>query len=224
MVRAKNAIRLSFRWAHATITYEGIEDLILQGENMLINKIACTSCGAPISVPSDNDYITCTYCNASLHIQRGDGYVALKLAESVGEKIQEVGGQTQSTIREGTQITRVELRRLQLSQEISSLQIQLSNLQSEIRTLQRQKSTHKARRQLKELQHQEKDLISRINELQVKLSLPTTKHQNEVDSVNVVWSVVAIIGLVLGCSIIGKIMTSDNLTISQCLVLLLIII
>ena len=137
---------------------------------MNIVSVSCTSCGAPISIPSDIDRLNCIYCGATLIVQRGEGYVALKLAEQVSKSITESGVQTQSTIRENTYVTQTELKRLQLGQEISSLQIQLSTLQSEIRTLQRQTTNEQISWQLKDLDNQQAHLINRINILQTALT------------------------------------------------------
>ena len=92
---------------------------------MDIATVNCSSCGAPIKIPADLDHFNCAYCGAALVVQRGEGYVALKLAEQVGKTIQEVGQKTLSTIREGAQVTHVELKRLQIGQEIDELQFRL---------------------------------------------------------------------------------------------------
>ena len=134
---------------------------------MDIATVNCSSCGAPIKVPSDLERFNCAYCGAALVVQRGEGYVALKLAEQVGKTIQEVGQQTQSTIREGAQVTQVELKRLQIGQEISALQIRLSSVQAEIRMLERQKADRKIKKQLKALRTEQDALANRIKNLQV---------------------------------------------------------
>ena len=137
---------------------------------MEIASVNCTSCGAPIKIPPEVDHFNCAFCGASLVVKRGEGYVSLKLAEQVSRSIQDVGQQTQSTIRDGTQVTQVELKRLQLGQQISSLQIQLSSVQSEIRSLQRQKADRKIKRQLKELDVEESSLINQIRDLQTAVN------------------------------------------------------
>ena len=118
-------------------------------------------------------FLNCNYCGAALQVQRGEGYVALKAAKEVSRSIEQMADRTESTIREGTSVTQVELRRLQVSQEISSLQFHLSSLQSEIRSLDRQKSSRRIRRQLKELRIQERRLIEQIRGLQGSLSPAT---------------------------------------------------
>jgi len=81
---------------------------------MEIKKLNCTACGAPISVPDDMDYINCAACGSFLAIQRGEGYVALKVAEKISRVIEDSGRGTQEVIRQGSQDTQVELRRMQL--------------------------------------------------------------------------------------------------------------
>ena len=135
---------------------------------MNIQKISCVSCGAPVQIPSDVDQLSCTYCGTTLVVQRGEGHVALKTAEEVSQAIQDLGIQTQSTIREETQVTQAELRRLQLSQRLSAAQIQLSNLQAEIRALERHKRTRQVKSQLKDLRKQETTLSHQIRELELQ--------------------------------------------------------
>jgi TM2 domain-containing membrane protein YozV len=137
--------------------------------NTNIINLSCKSCGANIKIPSDVDFFNCAYCGAALMVQRGEGYVAVKLAEKVSQSIQESGSQTQSTIREGTHVTQLELKKLQISQPISTLQMQLNSIQSEIRTLEREKSNKRIKRQLKELRTQETSMISQIRSLQTPI-------------------------------------------------------
>jgi hypothetical protein len=146
---------------------------------MTITTVSCSSCGAPIKIPEDVDFLNCVYCGAALKVQRGDGYVALKLAEQVSKSIQQVGDRTQATIREGTYATQSELKRLQITQEIASLQIQLSGIQAEIRSLERQKSNRKIKKQLRELRDQEKNLLANINRLQAWLTVKDEPLNNE---------------------------------------------
>jgi LSD1 subclass zinc finger protein len=139
----------------------------------IIQAAVCSSCGAPLNIPLDAEQVSCTYCGAALIVQRSEGHISLKIAEKVSQTIQDVGGQTQASIREGTEITQSELKRLQITQEQSSLQIQLTNIQSEIRSLERLKSDRKIKGQIKELQSKEKNLIARINGLQKFLEPPS---------------------------------------------------
>lgn len=104
---------------------------------MEIIKLNCTACGAPISIPEDVDFLNCTSCGSALAVQRGEGYVTLKMVKEVTEAIKKTGADTESAIRDGTYATKTELQRLQLSQEISMVEMQLNSIQGEIRGLER---------------------------------------------------------------------------------------
>ena len=133
---------------------------------MNVQKVSCVSCGAPIQVPDDVDRFNCTYCGAGLVVQKGEGHVTLKLAEQISRTVRDSVARTQATLREGTQVTQAELKRLQLSQELSAAEIQLSSIQTEIRSLMRQKRNRQIDQQLKELRKQESARLSQIRDLQ----------------------------------------------------------
>jgi ribosomal protein S27AE len=141
---------------------------------MNIQKMSCPNCGASISVTEDLNQLNCAHCGSTLSIQRGDGYAALKMAEKLGQTIQDSSAQTQGTIRDGTQVTQLELKRLQINQDITTAQLQLSNIQAEIRGLEREKPTGKIKQQLRELRLQEASIRSRIMSLQAALLPETT--------------------------------------------------
>lgn len=126
---------------------------------MNIVKLTCTSCGAPIDISPDVDQVKCPYCGAGLYVQRSEGQVALKM-----------GQQVSNSINQSTEITQTELKRLQLGQEASLLQMQLSTLQAEIRALERQIPTKQIKQQLGDLKSQEMNLIGRIKSIQASLS------------------------------------------------------
>jgi len=134
-----------------------------------IVNLSCKSCGASIQIPPGLDTFNCAYCGAAMMVQRGEGNVVLKMAEQVGQSIQDSGTKTQDTIRETTQTTQIELKRLQISQEISALNMQLVTLQSEIRGLERLKADKRIKRQLIDLRSQEASLHNRIRTLQATL-------------------------------------------------------
>lgn len=136
---------------------------------MNVQKMSCPNCGAFISVTEDLDQLTCTYCGSALSVQRGEGYAARKMAEKLGQAIQDSSVQTQGVIREGMQVTQLELKRLQISQDIATAQLQLSNIQTEIRSLEREKATGTTRQQLRALRQQESEIRSRIIALQAAL-------------------------------------------------------
>lgn len=139
---------------------------------MKISKLSCTACGAPISIPEDLDHITCTACGTGLIVERGEGYVALKLAEKIARSIEVSGIQTQDAIHENTSVTRQELQRLQISQEVSSLQMQLNGIQTEIRMLRRNVNNFRSIRQLGGLERQEFQVMEQIHSLKKQAFSP----------------------------------------------------
>ena len=102
---------------------------------MEVKRLNCASCGAPISVPDDLDYINCASCGSFLAVQRGEGYVALKIAEKISQSIEDSGKETQAAIRQTAQDTQNELRRLQLQYDLSTAELKLSGIQAEIRSI-----------------------------------------------------------------------------------------
>lgn len=122
---------------------------------MKVIKLNCPTCGAPISVPEAMEFINCASCGSFLAIDRGEGYVALKVAEKLARAIEDSGKDTQDVIRESITVTRSELQRLQAVQEISAIQMRLNNIQSEIRTIQRQPQSLTTENQLKGLHTEE---------------------------------------------------------------------
>lgn len=145
---------------------------------MNIVKLNCAACGAPISIPEDVQQITCTSCGSSLLVDRGQGYVALKVAEKLAKAIENSGTQTQEVIRENTQVTRTELQRLQLSQEIATAEMQLNGIQSEIRTLERESKNPTAVRQLIDLHENEYAVMERLHTLKLQIAEPSPDDLN----------------------------------------------
>jgi hypothetical protein len=139
---------------------------------MNITKLNCTACGAPISIPGDLELITCSSCGTSLRIERGEGYIALKVSEKITNAIQESGQATQDVIRESTHVTRNEFQRLQQAQEMSAAQMQLSNIQAEIRTLVRERASPTSQRQLISLHGSEYLEMEHIRNLRTRKDSP----------------------------------------------------
>ena len=139
---------------------------------MKITKLNCTACGAPISIPEDIDQIVCTACGTSLGIERGEGYVALKIADKLARAIESSGSQTQDAIRESTQVTRDELQKLQLVQELSAAQMQLNGIQSEIRALEHGAKNLKLAAQKLNLRKNEYQLMERIRTIKLQVTTP----------------------------------------------------
>jgi hypothetical protein len=104
---------------------------------MKLIKLNCASCGAPISIPEDLDTLVCNSCGSTLKVDRGEGYIALKMVEKITQSIQETGEKTNTSIRENTSVTRVELKKVQISQLISTEELKISAFRQEIRELSR---------------------------------------------------------------------------------------
>lgn len=136
---------------------------------MSIQALACPKCGGGITVPPDLEFFNCAYCGTGIQVKRGEGYVALKLAEVITNAIHESSANTQSAIRQGNQQTQAEMQRLHLGQQLSAAQLQLTSVQGEIRTLERMKQNGQTRRQLKQLRTAEQSLIQQINSINAAL-------------------------------------------------------
>lgn len=139
---------------------------------MEILKLNCASCGSPIQIHNDTEFVTCPSCSTQMVVDRGEDFLSLKIAEQVSQAINQSGTGTQSAIRDGTQTTQSEIKRLQITQDLSMLNLQLSSIQSEIRALQREKQSKTQRLQLNELLNQEGNLKQRIAFLQNALVPP----------------------------------------------------
>ncbi len=135
---------------------------------MDLKKLNCTACGAPISVPDELDYINCAACGSFFSIERGEGYIGLKVAQKITKAIEDTGRGTQDVIREGTQVTRAELQRLQVTQEISMAEMKLGNLQAEIRGVQRAGTTPSAVSQMSSLRGLEYYSMEQIRSLRIR--------------------------------------------------------
>lgn len=139
---------------------------------MEILKLNCASCGSPIQIHNDATFITCPFCSTQMVVDRGENFLSLKVAEQVSQAINQSGTGTQSAIRDGTHTTQSEIKRLQITQDLSMLHLQLSGIQTEIRALQREKQSKTQRLQLNELLNQEANLKQRIAFLQNALVPP----------------------------------------------------
>lgn len=97
--------------------------------------------------------------------------MTLSLVQKIRDTLQDVGQETQGAIRENTGVTKAELQRLQIGQQIGTLQIQISSIRAEIRALEREKKrSNAAERQLKELRREEQEYLLQIRQLQSLLS------------------------------------------------------
>ena len=123
-----------------------------------------------MTVPGSASQVTCDYCGNTLAVTRSGKGATLELAQQVAETVAASGESTRTAIEDASQITRAELRRLQLTQELTTAQLQLTNIRGEIRALEREKSTPKVRRQLRELRQKEEKLKEKIDKLYYRLN------------------------------------------------------
>jgi LSD1 subclass zinc finger protein len=143
---------------------------------MMLTKLNCSACGAPISVPDGLDYINCSSCGTFLVIERGEGYMALKVAEKIVQAIEDSGRGTQDVIRENTKVTQAELKRLQETQEISNAEMQLSTIQTEIRGILRAEQNKRTEEQLNTLRLSEYEAMEKVWSLYDKYTAPDPKN------------------------------------------------
>lgn len=128
---------------------------------MIITKLDCPSCGAALT-DMGTKYI-CEYCGK-------DVYIESKKLETVGNEIAKAGSKTQEAISTGSQVTQIELRRLQLTQELSMLEMQLSNLRSEKRRiLLTEKKTKAHKLQVSQIGDEESNLLRRMDSIRSSL-------------------------------------------------------
>ena len=89
-------------------------------------KLNCASCGAPIVVPDEAETVVCSSCHSTMMVDRGEGYVTLKIVEKLA-----------NAIKENAYVTQVELKRMQLNQLISMEEMKINSLQTEFRAAKR---------------------------------------------------------------------------------------
>ena len=128
-----------------------------------VQRIACVSCGAAISVPGDINRLNCAHCGTALSVQRGEGYIAAKLVDQVGRSIAASGAATVD-----------ELRRSQLHQELLSLRQQVADLESEERRLRLMGKNKAAQGQRVAVERQWNTIVARLMEVERGLGLRPT--------------------------------------------------
>jgi DNA-directed RNA polymerase subunit RPC12/RpoP len=138
---------------------------------MKVIKLNCASCGAPISVPEDAEQLNCANCGSHLYLERGEGYYALKAADQISDAIHQSSRFTQDAIREGAQITTIELKRLQLTQALGNAQQSLNSTLAEQRALTRGQMTPAAAKQLRDLHFQEWTQWEEVRHLQMQMDV-----------------------------------------------------
>ena len=58
----------------------------------------CASCGAPVFIPDGAETFVCPSCQTTLMVDRGEGYITLKVLEKLSDSIQEMGKATSSAM------------------------------------------------------------------------------------------------------------------------------
>lgn len=127
-------------------------------------KLNCASCGAPIVIPDDVDTVVCASCKSTLMVDRGEGYITLKVIEKLARSIQDMGEMTSSAIKENAYVTQVELKRMQLNQLISMEEMKINSLQAEIRSVKRRTAGAAQNAELGDLLLQENDVRMHIRQ------------------------------------------------------------
>jgi uncharacterized membrane protein YhaH (DUF805 family)/uncharacterized Zn finger protein (UPF0148 family) len=133
---------------------------------MSVRSLTCPSCAAPVQVLPNTGRVQCPYCTTPLVVEQTGAEATLQLAE----RIETSTLQTRDAIESGTAVTQAELRRLQLSHELSAAQLRLAGLQGEIRAIQRLPSSGVTRRQLQDLHQQETQILQQIHGLNQALN------------------------------------------------------
>lgn len=129
-------------------------------------KLNCSSCGAPLTIGEDVETIVCPSCKSTLMVDRGEGYITLKVIEKLTQSIHDIGELTSSALKENAYVTQVELKRMQLNQLISMEEMKINSLQGEIRTTRRRLQPGSALNlEMGELLLQENDIRMRIRRL-----------------------------------------------------------
>lgn len=107
--------------------------------------------------------MVCEYCGKEVIFE------SQKLA-AVGTEIARSESKTQEVISTGNQSTQLELRKMQLTQELSMLEMQLSNLRSEKRRVDLEtKKTKTHYQQILQIEGEEKHLLQRIKDIRETL-------------------------------------------------------
>jgi LSD1 subclass zinc finger protein len=119
---------------------------------MKFQKMNCPFCGAPLTYTEGSAKVSCKYCGNETVLE--------------SEFIENIEKKVVSSIKTDA---RLELKRLQVAQEISTLQMQIGNLRAERRALEAN-GAWKNRQRLQQLFFEEKELLGRITTLQQSLT------------------------------------------------------
>lgn len=156
---------------------------------MELKSTFCPACGGAVHVPPDAQRVACDYCGCELAVERGEGNIDLSVAQKLADVFEGVGAETRQTIQQSSDVTQSELKRLQIGQQTTTLQLQLSNVRAEIRALEREsKLSGKARRQLEELRQEERACLDQLSALQKILAMQERLKPGESGTQSTAWS------------------------------------
>jgi hypothetical protein len=137
---------------------------------MQIKAIDCPSCGAPVSIGEGSSKARCEYCRKDVLLEP--------------QMLQDIGNKVANTFQELETQTQAEIRRLQLSQELSMLQMQLSSLRAEKRGLERT-GGRQMTAQIRQIQNEEKVLLDQIGAIQDVLNPPISSVNSKKDQASI---------------------------------------
>jgi len=103
---------------------------------MKSTALPCPSCGEVLKVPKDMETLACTRCGMQLTVERGKGYVSLKM---LGEMKRQIEADTQAQERAAS-----ELAIIRLNQELGLLGTEKESLEEKIKEVERR--IHEKRR------------------------------------------------------------------------------
>ena len=136
---------------------------------MEYRRLDCPSCSAPLTVRENLDYITCSFCGTPLAVELSGSDLTLNFAKDIEDGVKNIGEKMEASLRDSSNTTQLELKRLQAQQQLSSLENRIVRLNDEIRHLESRKANRKQRKQLASLKS-DRDLIKqRIESIEVEL-------------------------------------------------------
>jgi DNA-directed RNA polymerase subunit RPC12/RpoP len=96
---------------------------------MKVAALTCLSCGKALEIPEDMETLTCTRCETQLTVERGKGYVSLKMP---GEMKQPIEADTKAQERLAS-----ELAIIRLNEELGLLGTEKESLEEKIKEVER---------------------------------------------------------------------------------------
>lgn len=133
---------------------------------MEVKQLHCPNCGSSLHIVEGLDVVTCPACSTQLVVTQSDDQIMLQMGATISEAIADSHAKTHDAIEQSVYVTREELRRVQMTQQYSSLRLILANLRSEIRELERSEPSRRRAKELQQLRIQERNLQAEMLELQ----------------------------------------------------------